>query len=100
MSTNAVNITYIDSIDRKVSVSFGDRGLSGYSGASTSGYSGWSGVSGYSGSGVSGWSGTSGYSGNIGPGDTGGVGSAGAGNQYVTLTINGVTYKLLHDGVI
>ncbi len=28
---------------------------------------------------------------------TGGTGSAGAGNQYVELEIDGVTYKLLHD---
>ncbi len=28
---------------------------------------------------------------------TGGVGSAGAGNQYVELEIDGITYKLLHD---
>lgn len=31
---------------------------------------------------------------------TGGSGSAGAGNQYVEVTINGVTYKLLHDGTV
>lgn len=31
---------------------------------------------------------------------TGGAGSGGAGNQYVTLRINGVTYKLLHDGTV
>ena len=30
----------------------------------------------------------------------GGTGSAGAGTQYVTLTINGSTYKLLHDGTV
>lgn len=35
-----------------------------------------------------------------GPGNTGGTGSAGAGNQFVELTINGVTYKLLHDGIV
>lgn len=33
-------------------------------------------------------------------GATGGTGSAGAGKQYVTLSINGVTYKLLHDGTV
>ena len=33
-------------------------------------------------------------------GTTGGTGSAGAGNQYVELTIDGVTYKLLHDGTV
>ena len=31
---------------------------------------------------------------------TGGTGSAGAGNQYITLTIDGATYKLLHDGTV
>ncbi|HEY7823648.1 MAG TPA: hypothetical protein VIG24_12475 [Acidimicrobiia bacterium] len=31
-------------------------------------------------------------------GTTGGTGSAGAGNQYVEMTINGTTYKVLHDG--
>ena len=31
---------------------------------------------------------------------TGGTGSAGSGNQYVTLKINGVNYKLLHDGTV
>ena len=31
---------------------------------------------------------------------TGGTGSAGAGNQYITLTIDGTTYKLLHDGTV
>jgi hypothetical protein len=31
---------------------------------------------------------------------TGGAGSAGAGNQYVQLTIDGVTYKVLHDGTV
>lgn len=29
---------------------------------------------------------------------TGGSGSAGAGKQYVVITIGGVKYKLLHDG--
>jgi hypothetical protein len=76
MSTQAINITYVNSIDRPVSVSMsmkgesgysgisGWSGISGYSGATVSGYSGWSGVSGYSGdtvSGYSGWSGVSGY---------------------------------------
>lgn len=31
-------------------------------------------------------------------GTTGGTGSAGAGTQYVELTIGGTTYKVLHDG--
>jgi len=31
---------------------------------------------------------------------TGGTGSAGAGKQYVVITIGGVKYKLLHDGTI
>jgi len=35
-----------------------------------------------------------------GAGTTGGAGSAGAGNQYIELTIGGVTYKLLHDGTV
>ena len=30
-------------------------------------------------------------------GGTGGTGSAGAGKQYVSAVIGGVTYKLLHD---
>ena len=33
-------------------------------------------------------------------GVTGGSSSAGAGNQYVQLTINGTTYKVLHDGTV
>lgn len=33
-------------------------------------------------------------------GSTGGAGSAGAGNQYVELTVGGVTYKVLHDGTV
>jgi hypothetical protein len=33
-------------------------------------------------------------------GDTGGSGSAGAGNQYVEIEINGTTYKVLHDGTV
>jgi hypothetical protein len=35
-----------------------------------------------------------------GSGTTGGTGSAGAGNQYVELSIGGTTYKLLHDGTV
>lgn len=35
-----------------------------------------------------------------GTGDVGGAGSAGVGNQYVGLRIDGVVYKLLHDGTI
>lgn len=31
---------------------------------------------------------------------TGGSGSAGSGNQYVELEINGTTYKILHDGTV
>lgn len=33
-------------------------------------------------------------------GGTGGTGSAGAGNQSVRVNINGITYKLLHDGTV
>lgn len=33
-------------------------------------------------------------------GVTGGSGSGGAGNQYVQMTVNGTTYKLLHDGTV
>lgn len=33
-------------------------------------------------------------------GTTGGTGSAGAGNQYVEMTIDGTTYKVLHDGTV
>jgi hypothetical protein len=33
-------------------------------------------------------------------GTTGGTSSAGAGNQYVELEINGTTYKVLHDGTV
>jgi hypothetical protein len=33
-------------------------------------------------------------------GTTGGTGSAGAGNQYIKMTINGTTYKVLHDGTV
>jgi len=33
-------------------------------------------------------------------GTTGGSGSAGSGNQYVELNINGTTYKMLHDGTV
>lgn len=31
---------------------------------------------------------------------TGGTGSAGSGKQYISMTINGVAYKILHDGQI
>jgi hypothetical protein len=31
---------------------------------------------------------------------TGGTGSAGAGKQYITLRIDGVNYKILHDGTV
>jgi len=33
-------------------------------------------------------------------GDTGGSSSAGAGNQYVEININGTVYKVLHDGTV
>jgi len=33
-------------------------------------------------------------------GTTGGTGSAGSGKQYVTLSIGGTVYKLLHDGTV
>ena len=33
-------------------------------------------------------------------GGTGGSGSAGAGNQYVEINIDGTTYKCLHDGTV
>jgi len=33
-------------------------------------------------------------------GDTGGSASAGAGNQYVEVNINGTVYKVLHDGTV
>lgn len=33
-------------------------------------------------------------------GNTGGSGSANSGAQYVELTINGTTYKILHDGTV
>lgn len=33
-------------------------------------------------------------------GTTGGTGSAGAGNQYIEITIEGTTYKVLHDGTV
>jgi hypothetical protein len=32
--------------------------------------------------------------------NTGGAGSAGAGNQYIEIHINGTTYKVLHDGTV
>jgi hypothetical protein len=38
--------------------------------------------------------------GTVSDGTTGGTGSAGAGNQYVELNINGTTYKVLHDGTV
>lgn len=38
--------------------------------------------------------------GTLSSGDTGGTGSAGSGNQYVELTINGATYRVLHDGTV
>lgn len=33
-------------------------------------------------------------------GSTGGTGSAGAGKQYVEITVSGSTYKVLHDGTV
>jgi hypothetical protein len=33
-------------------------------------------------------------------GTTGGAGSAGAGNQYIEIHVDGVTYKVLHDGTV
>jgi hypothetical protein len=36
----------------------------------------------------------------ISDGDTGGTASAGAGNQYVEIEINGTIYKVLHDGTV
>jgi hypothetical protein len=36
----------------------------------------------------------------VSAGTTGGSGSAGAGNQYVELSINGTVYKVLHDGTV
>jgi hypothetical protein len=33
-------------------------------------------------------------------GAIGGTSSAGSGKQYVAITINGVTFKVLHDGTI
>lgn len=35
-----------------------------------------------------------------GDGTTGGSASAGAGNQYVEISIAGTTYKVLHDGTV
>lgn len=32
-------------------------------------------------------------------GTTGGSGSGGAGNEYILMTINGITYKILYDGI-
>lgn len=39
-------------------------------------------------------------SGVLSTGTAGGMGSAGAGKQYVAMTIGGTTYKVLHDGTI
>jgi len=36
----------------------------------------------------------------VSDGTTGGSGSAGSGNQYVEMEINGTTYKMLHDGPV
>jgi hypothetical protein len=36
----------------------------------------------------------------VSDGTTGGAASAGAGNQYVEIEINGTTYKVLHDGTV
>ena len=36
----------------------------------------------------------------VSPATTGGTGTAGSGNQYVELEINGVVYKILHDGTV
>lgn len=33
-------------------------------------------------------------------GTTGGADSAGEGKQYVSMTIDGTTYKILHDGTV
>lgn len=33
-------------------------------------------------------------------GDTGGADSAGAGKQYIPISIDGVVYKVLHDGIV
>lgn len=33
-------------------------------------------------------------------GTTGGTGSAGAGNQYIEMEVDGVVYKVLHDGTV
>tara|TARA_R110002012_G_scaffold168265_1_gene331695 strand:+ start:938 stop:1204 length:267 start_codon:yes stop_codon:yes gene_type:complete len=33
-------------------------------------------------------------------GATGGTGSAGAGKQYIAITVGGTTYKVLHDGTV
>lgn len=33
-------------------------------------------------------------------GPVGGVASAGSGNQYVPIIVNGKEYKVLHDGII
>lgn len=46
------------------------------------------------------WSFTAGPQAISSDGTTGGSASAGAGNQYVELTIGGTTYKVLHDGTV
>ena len=33
-------------------------------------------------------------------GTTGGTGSAGSGNQYIEIEVNGNVYKVLHDGTV
>lgn len=33
-------------------------------------------------------------------GTTGGIGSAGAGNQYIEMEIGGTVFKVLHDGTV
>ena len=33
-------------------------------------------------------------------GASGGLGSAGAGKQYVEIMVNGIKYKILHDGTV
>ena len=33
-------------------------------------------------------------------GDSGGIGSAGSGKQYISIIVNGIKYKILHDGTI
>jgi len=36
----------------------------------------------------------------VSPATTGGSGTAGSGNQYFPMTVNGITYKILHDGTV